>query len=261
MRKLKARQQMLSKNKQKLIRQLALKKHRDALGLFLAEGPKVVGDLWEHFPCRLLCATSEWLESHPGCRADEVVEVSEAELTQASLLKTPRDVLAVFFRRSETEADLRTIPSRQLVLALDGVQDPGNVGTILRVADWFGIEHVFCSPDTADAFSPKTVQATMGALSRVHVHYLELPGFLAALPAEVPVYGTFLDGDDMYSCPVSPHGVIVMGSEGNGISQQVERYVSSRLFIPSWPSGRSTSESLNVAIATAVVCAEFRRRG
>ena len=252
---------MLSKNKQKLIRQLALKKHRDALGLFLAEGPKVVGDLWEHFPCRLLCATAAWLESHPECRADEVVEVSEAELTQASLLKTPRDVLAVFARRHDLEADLCSIPSRQLVLALDGVQDPGNVGTILRVADWFGIEHVFCSPDTADAFAPKTVQATMGALSRVHVHYLELPEFLAALPDGVPVFGTFLDGDDMYACPVSPHGVIVMGSEGNGISSAVEHHVNSRLFIPSWPSGRMTSESLNVAIATAVVCAEFRRRG
>ena len=179
----------------------------------------------------------------------------------ASLLKTPRDVLAVFARRHDSEADLCSIPSRQLVLALDGVQDPGNVGTILRVADWFGIEHVFCSPDTADAFAPKTVQATMGALSRVHVHYLELPEFLAALPDGVPVFGTFLDGDDMYACPVSPHGVIVMGSEGNGISSAVEHHVNSRLFIPSWPSGRMTSESLNVAIATAVVCAEFRRRG
>ena len=170
-------------------------------------------------------------------------------------------MLAVFARRHDSEADLCSIPSRQLVLALDGVQDPGNVGTILRVADWFGIEHVFCSPDTADAFAPKTVQATMGALSRVHVHYLELPEFLAALPDGVPVFGTFLDGDDMYACPVSPHGVIVMGSEGNGISSAVEHHVNSRLFIPSWPSGRMTSESLNVAIATAVVCAEFRRRG
>ncbi len=251
---------MLSKNKQKLIRQLAMKKHRDESGLFLAEGPKVVGDLWGHFPCRLLCGTEEWLETHPECRADEVVCVSDAELSQASLLKTPRDVLAVFARRAEPAAHLADIASRELVLALDGVQDPGNVGTILRVADWFGIEHVCCSPDTADAFSPKTVQATMGALARVHVYYMDLPEFFAALPAEIPVYGTFLDGDDMYRCPMSAHGIIVMGSEGNGISPQVERHVSGRLYIPSYPEGRSTSESLNVAIATAVVCAEFRRR-
>lgn len=252
---------MLSKSKQKLIRQLAQKKHRDATGLFLAEGPKVVADLWGHFPCRLLCGTEEWLAAHPGWRGDETVTVSDAELSQASLLKTPRDVLAVFARRPESQGNLADIPTRQLVLVLDGVQDPGNVGTILRVADWFGIEHVFCSMDTADAFSPKTVQATMGALSRVRVYYMELPEFFAALPGEVPVFGTFLDGNNLYAEPLAPRGVIVMGSEGNGISPEVERCVNSRLLIPSFPQGRSTSESLNVAIATAVVCAEFRRRG
>lgn len=252
---------LLSKNKQKLIRQMSLKKHRDELGLFLAEGPKVVGDLLGHFPCRLLAATAEWLEEHPEAKADEVVEVSADGLQQASLLKTPRDVLALFARPADSLENLAAVPARSLTLALDGVQDPGNVGTILRVADWFGIEDVFCSIDTADAFSPKTVQATMGALARVRVHYInDMEAFLSSLPKGVPVYGTFLDGDDVYRQPLSHHGVIVMGNEGNGISASVARCVNHRLLIPSFPPERPTSESLNVAIATAVVCAEFRRR-
>lgn len=257
---------MLSKNKQKLIRQLSQKKHRDETGLFLAEGPKVVGDLWGAFPCELLCATSEWLSRHPreAAEAHEVAEVTDRELEQASLLKTPRDVLAVF-RRTDVAADnvvadWKQLPSQELCLALDGVQDPGNVGTILRIADWFGISHVFCSLDTADAFSPKTVQATMGALARVKVHYVQLPEFLANLSADVPLYGTFLDGTDIYAQELSTSGIIVMGNEGNGISDAVAQHINRRLFIPSYPQDRETSESLNVAIATAITCAEFRRR-
>lgn len=254
---------MLSKNKQKLIRQLALKKFRDELGLFLAEGPKVVSDLWGAFPCALLCGTAEWLAANRvlAAEAEEVVEITQDELSRASLLKTPRDVLAVF-RRPATESEVNTLvalTASGLTLALDGVQDPGNLGTILRLADWFGIDHVFCSPETADAFSPKTVQATMGALARVSVHTVDLPSFLAAC-GEVPVYGTFLDGADLYAQPLTPHGVIVMGNEGNGISDAVAAHVNSRLFIPSYPPGEATSESLNVAIATAITCAEFRRR-
>lgn len=250
----------LGKNKQKLIRQLSLKKFRDEYGLFLAEGPKVVSDLLGHFPCRLLAGTAEWLAAHPHAVADEVVEVSAEGLQQASLLKTPRDVLAIFAHRTISDEGLAEVPLRSLTLALDGVQDPGNVGTILRVADWFGIEDIFCSLDTADAFSPKTVQATMGALARLRVHYVNLPAFLARLPREVPVYGTFLDGTDLYQEPLSQHGIIIMGNEGKGISSAVAERVSRRLLIPSFPPGRPTSESLNVAIAAAIVCAEFRRR-
>lgn len=252
---------MVSKNKQKLLRQLASKKHRDELGLFIAEGPKVVGDLLAgKMHCHLLFATREWLGA-TGAQAEEVIEVTQEELERISLLKTPRDVLAVFRQPSCTAtAALADIPRSELVLALDGVQDPGNLGTIIRIADWFGITHIFCSPDTADAFSPKTVQATMGAIARVGVHYLPLVPFLEAAGPDVPVYGTFLNGTDIYAQPLSPHGVIVMGNEGNGISQAVEAVVNSRLFIPSFPPERPTSESLNVAIATAITCAEFRRR-
>ena len=160
-------------------------------------------------------------------------------------------------------ADLRQVaPERELVLALDGIQDPGNLGTIVRLADWFGITHIVCSRDTADLFSPKTVQATMGAVARIAVHYTDLAAFLQAQHAAgTPIYGTFLDGTDMYQKTLSPHGVLIMGNEGNGIRKEVEACVNERLYIPNYPAGRETSESLNVAIATAIVCAEFRRRG
>ena len=146
------------------------------------------------------------------------------------------------------------------MLALDDVQDPGNLGTIIRIADWFGIHHIICSTGTADAFSPKVVQATMGAIARVKIHYTDLPSYLSTLPKGTPVYGTFLEGDDIYTLPLSDHGIIVMGNEGNGISPATAKAVTDKLFIPNWPEGAKTSESLNVAVATAITCSEFRRR-
>ena len=146
-----------------------------------------------------------------------------------------------------------------LCLALDDVQDPGNLGTIIRLADWFGIEHLFCSVGTADVYNPKTVQATMGALARVKVHYCSLPQLIGGL-TDTPVYGTFLNGNIIYAEPLSAHGLIVMGNEGKGVSPEVERMINRKLYIPNYPQERETSESLNVAIATAVVCSEFRRR-
>lgn len=248
---------MLSKNKIKYIRSLEQKKYRKEEKAFLAEGHKLVGDLSGHFECRLVAATSTWLESHPDIKADEIVEVSEEELKKASLLKTPQDVLAVF-RIPETNPGTRDIAG-SLCLALDDVQDPGNLGTILRTADWFGIRHVFCSIGTADAYNPKTVQATMGALARVRIHYCDLKDLIGTLP-DMPVYGTFLDGKNIYGQELTPHGLIVMGNEGKGISQEMEKLVNRRLLIPNYPQGEETSESLNVATATAIVCAEFRRR-
>ena len=248
---------MLSKNKIKYIRSLEQKKYRKEEKAFLAEGHKLVDDLSGHFECRLLAATSTWLESHPDIKADEIVEVSEEELKKASLLKTPQDVLAVF-RIPETDPGTRDIAG-SLCLALDDVQDPGNLGTILRTADWFGIRHVFCSIGTADAYNPKTVQATMGALARVRIHYCDLKDLIGTL-SDMPVYGTFLDGKNIYGQELTPHGLIVMGNEGKGISQEMEKLVNRRLLIPNYPQGEETSESLNVATATAIVCAEFRRR-
>lgn len=254
---------MLSKNKQKLIRSLDRKKNRDAEGLFLAEGPKLVTELLAHFRCRLLVGEPAVLSKVPfeANAVAERVEVTAEELARVSLQRAPQGVLAVFEKPQPVAVQsLLPVAGRSLCLALDGVQDPGNVGTIVRIADWWGIEHVICSHDTADVFAPKTVQSTMGALGRVGVHYTDLPTWLDALPAGTPVYGTLLDGDNLYDSELTPHGIIVMGNEGNGLSSAVRERVSHRLLIPSFPPDRPTSESLNVAVATAVTCAEFRRR-
>lgn len=248
---------MLSKNKIKYIRSLELKKNRKEEQVFVAEGHKLVGDLLGHFPCRLLVAIRSWLERNPKVQADEIIEVTPDELTRTSLQKTPQEVLAVFEQPTWTY-DVKTV-SKSLCLALDDIQDPGNLGTIIRLADWFGIEHIFCSQGTVDVYNPKTIQATMGALARVKLHYCHLPSLIASLE-NVPVYGTFLDGENMYGKTLSEHGLIVMGNEGNGIGEEVAKLVNERLYIPNYPPQRETSESLNVAVATAVICAEFRRR-
>lgn len=247
----------LSKNRIKYIRSLELKKNRKADNVFLAEGPKLVGDLLGHFSCCLLIATSEWLSHNRHLPLEDVTEVSEEELSRASLLKTPQQVLAVF-RQPEEIIDFSVI-NHSLCLALDDVQDPGNLGTIIRLADWFGIEHIFCSPNTVDVYNPKSVQATMGGIARVKLHYTSLPELIGSL-TDIPVYGTFLDGENIYGHPLSKNGLIVMGNEGNGIGEEVKQLINHKLYIPNYPADRETSESLNVAIATAVVCAEFRRQ-
>ena len=247
----------ISKNKIKYIRSLEQKKIRREEGVFVAEGPKLTGDLLGHFHCRYLAATAEWMNAHPLVQADEKDIANLEDLQRASLLKTPQDVIAVFEQRNEV-TDTCVI-ERELCLALDDVQDPGNLGTIIRIADWFGIEHIFCSLGTADVYNPKVVQATMGALARVHVHYLSLTELIEGLK-EIPVYGTFLDGTNIYMQSLSETGLIVMGNEGNGISAEVRKLINRKLYIPNFPADRSTSESLNVAVATAITCAEFRRR-
>ena len=210
---------MLSKNKIKYIRSLELKKKRKEEQVFVAEGHKLVGDLLGHFPCKLLIATSNWLRMNHSATANEIIEVTQEELSRASLQKTPQEVLAVFVQPSY-DLNPEVIKS-SLCLALDDVQDPGNLGTIIRLADWFGIEHIFCSTGTADVYNPKTVQATMGALARVKVHYCSLPQLIESL-TDIPVYGTFLNGNIIYAESLSAHGLIVMGNEGKGVSPEVE---------------------------------------
>lgn len=248
---------MLSKNKIKYIRSLELKKNRKEAQAFLAEGHKLVGDLLDHFPCLLIVATSRWLQNHAEIQAEEIIEVTEEELARASLLKAPQEVLGVF--KQPQYLFNPNIAKEQLCLALDDVQDPGNLGTIVRIADWFGIKHIFCSTGTADIYNPKTVQATMGAIARVKLHYCNLSEVLGSL-TDIPVFGTFLDGENIYTQELSNHGIIVMGNEGKGISLNVSRFVNSKLLIPNFPQGCETSESLNVAVATAITCSEFRRR-
>lgn len=250
---------MLSKTKVKYIRSLELKKFRNEYNSFVAEGNKLVADLLPAFECELLLAQSSWMATQGDIPAKELLAVNEEEIRKASFLKNPQEVLAVFKRPNWSMEEVK--PSEQLILALDGLQDPGNLGTIIRLADWFGIEHIVCSLDTADVFSPKAVQATMGALAHVKVHYTELENFLKEQEAHsVPLYGTFLDGENMYTKSLSETGILIMGNEGNGIRPSIEALIHQKLYIPSYPAERETSESLNVALATAVVCAEFRRR-
>ena len=253
---------MISKNRIKKIRSLALKKNRDTEKLFVAEGPKAVTDLASVFPCVYLAALPCWMEKGRPSSLDSFTEtdvVNEEELQRISFLQHPQDVLAVF-RKPEDNEISDDIVRRNLCIALDDVQNPGNLGTIIRLADWFGITDVFCSLLTADAFGPKTVQATMGALARVHLHYVDLYEFISGMPKDIPVYGTFLNGQNIYKERLDQHGLIVMGNEGNGIQPRIESLVTRRLYIPNYPPDSPTVESLNVAIATAVTCAEFRRQ-
>lgn len=247
---------MLSNAKIKWIRSLEQKKFRQEYGLFTGEGNKVCSDLLELLPCRFLAATQSWLEAHPNIQAGEIVQADKEELRKASLQKNPPDVLALF------EIPVHELKPDQLKgkvsLVLDNIQDPGNLGTILRIADWFGMENVICSIGTADAFNPKTVQATMGAIGRVHIHYTELMPLLNAV--KMPVYGTFLEGEVIYTASLGNEGLIVMGNEGNGISKEVAPLITHKLYIPDYPAGQTGSESLNVSVATAIVCSEFRRR-
>ena len=250
---------MLSKALLKFISSLELKKNRKESGLFVAEGRKTVTDLIEAgIIAEKIIATQEWLaENRLQCNA-QVIEVTDDELKRASFLRTPQGVIGIF-RQPDHAIDTEA-PASSLCLALDNIQDPGNLGTIIRIADWFGIEDIFCSTGTADAYNPKTVQATMGALGRVRIHYTDLPRLLESLNGKVPVYGTFLDGNDIYAEELTPCGIIVMGNEGNGISPECKAHINKRLLIPSYPAERPTSESLNVSTATAIICGEFRRR-
>lgn len=247
---------MISKNKIKYIRSLELKKNRNKEGKFVAEGFKVVDDLLALQPADLIAATGEWLRGKHFGAETEVIEVTDEELKKVSFLQHPQQVLAVF--KQATSGDY-SINTSELSLALDGVQDPGNLGTIIRIADWFGITHIYCSQDTADVYNPKVVQATMGSIARVKVEYGDLLGLVESLPADVPVYGTLLDGDNIYQQKLENRGLIVMGNEGKGISPALAKKVNHKLLIPNFPEGRATADSLNVAIATAITCSEFRR--
>jgi TrmH family RNA methyltransferase len=247
---------VISKNRIKLIKGLENKKTRREDNSFVAEGPKSVGDLLMTMKPKIIIATAEWLKSnHPS--AGEIIEVSEEELRKVSFLMHPQEVMGVF-EIPHYKPDTSIIGNR-ICLALDGVQDPGNVGTIIRIADWFGITDIFCSHDTADVWNPKTVQATMGSIARVKIYYTDLKQMIDSLPVGIPVYGTMLDGENIYQSDLSQNGLIIMGNEGNGISAEIAAMVNKKLLIPSFPPGRITADSLNVAIATAITCAEFRK--
>ena len=248
---------MISKATIKKIHALDMRKFRRNERLFVAEGPKLVDELCATMKPVYIAALTEWISENARIvSGTEYDIVTPDELQRASLQKNPQQVIALFpipEHRFCTE-QLRN----ELVLMLDGVQDPGNLGTIARIADWFGIRNIICSTETADIYNPKAVQATMGALARVKFHYTDLLQLLSQYDG--PVYGTFLDGENIYGQELSANGIIVMGNEGKGISQGVGEMINRRLYIPNYPIGTQTTESLNVAIATSIVCAEFRRR-
>jgi len=249
---------MITKARIKLIKSLEQRKQRNLQHLFIAEGPKLVGELLATMQPYYIAALPEWWDRNRNlvtstCECDTI---TPEELQKASLLRTPQQVIALFpIPEHKFNPD---IAQHELCLALDGVQDPGNMGTILRIADWFGIHNVVCSKETADVYNPKAVQATMGALARVKVHYTNLTELLSLCNA--PIYGTLLDGDNIYEQELGKNGFIVMGNEGNGLTQEIRNLVTQKLLIPNYPIGTQTTESLNVAIATSIVCSEFRRR-
>ncbi|MBQ3149513.1 MAG: RNA methyltransferase [Alistipes sp.] len=243
----------MTKAEIQFVRSLADKRYRDQEQCFIAEGDKLIGEILDS------TLKIKHLYAIEGHFTDKAEIVTAKEMERISQLKTASTSLAVVERPRHHAP--KTAPANALTLALDGVQNPGNLGTIIRLADWFGISDIYCSMDTADCYNPKVIQATMGAILRVRIHYLSLPEFLAATAAsQIPVYGTMLDGKNIYNAELTPSGVIVMGNEGKGVSDECVRSFSHRLLIPSYPASRQGSESLNVAMATGIVCAEFRRR-
>ncbi len=248
---------MLSINKKKLIVQLSQKKQRDQHELFVAEGAKLTADLVRGgLTPTYIVGLPEVIEPFRASCTD-VNDCTEQDLKAISQLKTPSKLVAIF---RKPNIELSTADT--LVLVLDDIQDPGNLGTIIRTADWFGLRHIICSKNCADAYNPKTIQATMGAIARVRVEEVDLEVLFRnnKQGAQLPVYGTFLEGSNIYSTPLTTKGYIIMGNEGKGIAPALQQYVSHKLFIPPYPLGAITSESLNVAAATAIVCSEFRRR-
>ena len=254
---------MISKNQQKYIKSLELKKNRKKDNVFVAEGFKIVEELIQAgYNAKMIVGCENWINHHPSPIPHHpiLITVTEDELRKTSFLQHPQQVLGVF----EMPNTQHLMPNEQwlrqnLCIALDGVQDPGNLGTIIRIADWFGIETIICSMTTADAYAPKVVQATMGSIARVKVIYTDLVEYLKGLDKDIPIYGTLLDGENIYTKQLTQNGIIVMGNEGNGISPDVRDLVNRRLLIPSYPPDRPSAESLNVAIATAITVAEFRR--
>ncbi len=241
---------MVSKNQIKLITSLQQKKYRKQEQLFFAEGVKVVQELLHsNFELQDLFTTKQDFLTVPK---NKVHAISEVELKKISALTTPNTCLAVF-----KIPKVKEMVEKGLIVALDDVRDPGNSGTIIRLCDWFGIETLFCSEESVDIYNPKVVQATMGSISRVNVVYGNLETFLSQ--TKLPIFGTFMDGKNIYQEELPKEGIIIMGNEANGISTSVEKLVSDRIAIPRFGNLQVT-ESLNVATATAIILSEFKRK-
>jgi len=240
---------MVSKNQIKLITSLHQKKYRKEHKLFLAEGPKVIKELLKAgFYLEYFFSTQT---AFPEVSSSVINLVSESELKKISALTTPNECLAIFRIPEQKKVD-----ESGLIVALDDIRDPGNLGTIIRLCDWFGIKELVCSEETADLYNPKVVQATMGSISRVNINYLNLENFISN--TKLAVFGTFMEGKNIYKSDLPQHGIIVMGNEANGISPKIENLVKNKISIPRFGDLQQT-ESLNVATATAIILSEFKR--
>lgn len=235
------------------IKKLAQKKYRYEQGIFVAEGQKAIKEIIDAgFRVEMLYAADK-----NELSAKNVSIISKEEMERISFLQTPTNYLALI--RIPENINGYRICETELTLVLDEVQDPGNLGTIIRLADWFGISSIVCSINTADCFNPKVVQATMGAIARVKIVYCDLEVVLKdAQNRNIPIFGTFMNGDNIYTSKLPQNGVLVMGNEGSGISKDIELLITQKLTIPSFKA--ENVESLNVAIATAICCSEFKRR-
>jgi RNA methyltransferase, TrmH family len=239
---------MLVKQKLKYIQTLGQKKFRQQEGVFIAEGPKLVKDLLEADASSVkeIYAVKEWIDEHQQLPAKTAVtEITQIELEKISQLSTPNKVVAILQQYATGDT---IVVKDQIILVLDCLQDPGNLGTIIRIADWFGIEQIVCSNDSADLYNPKVVQSTMGSIARVKVHYLELEEWLSA-QKDVPIYAAGLDGQDVTMMNKIKEGIIIFGNESKGISSELLELATSRITIPK----KGKAESLNVAVAVGVV--------
>ncbi len=252
---------MLSKNKISLITSLKYKKFRDKHGLFIAEGEKIVCEIIDAgFKIPYLIFDKNQRDYNHLNNVEEFIDVEEVEMKKISQLKTPSSVLAVVETR-ELNSDINSI-KQEICMAFDDIQNPGNLGTIVRTCDWFGIKNIFLSKNSVDIYSPKTIQASAGAFLRVNVHYVDLVEFLENYSKNINncTYGTFLDGENVYSADLADKGLIVFGNEGQGISPEVANKINRKLLIPSFAKNSQQSESLNIAAAVAVICSEIKRR-
>ncbi len=241
---------MVSKSQIKLITSLEQKKYRAKTGLFIVEGKKGIKELLHsNYELEALFTTEDIFDAPAG----KTTLITPAELKKISRLNTPQTGLALFKIPKEKSPQLTG-----LVVGLDGVRDPGNLGTIIRLCDWFGIGELICSKDTVDCFNPKVVQASMGSITRVQISYRDLEELITQNP-EFPSLGTFLEGDDIYTAALPAAGMLILGNEANGISAAVEKLIKTRLTIPQFGKNEDT-ESLNVATATAILLSEFRRQ-
>jgi len=255
---------MLSKNQISFLNSLKQKKYRDENRYFIAEGVKIVPELLNSsVRVKQIYATSEFLRANKIPNEIERFEIKENELERISALTKANEVLAVCIMM-ENPLEKEELKGK-LTLILDDIKDPGNLGTIIRIADWFGIENIICSTETADIYNPKVVQATMGSIARVKVHYTELKEFIEVQSTKnkISVFGALLEGKNIYSEKLSSEGFIVIGNESRGISEEIQKLITDKISIPSfshYKSGRGEAESLNAAIATSIICSEFRRR-